>query len=177
MDSSHRPLVLTVVCIAIVTIASGPLVGAVDLTPADSTQLEPTGLASVDDQEGSLSVSNVSIPTEGYRLEKGVAGSGIYKAQFPPARFNVDAITNTVMVTFAIDIPTLGYTTQGVSAVDADSPRQFTLGTPKGQVEASKLDAQSYPATATLSVRSNGETRTIATQNVTIVVGEQTETR
>ncbi|SFK67602.1 hypothetical protein SAMN04487950_0529 [Halogranum rubrum] len=170
MNSSHRTLLLTICCIAVATVTSGPLVHAVDLTPTESEQLEPSGLASVDDEAGTLVASNISIPDTGYHLEKGVAGSGIYKVSFPPARLHIESVTNTVMLTFAIEIPELGYMTQGVSAVDADSPRNFTLGTPEGQIEASKLTNQSYPATATLSVRSNGETRTLATRNVTIVV-------
>jgi hypothetical protein len=171
MKSPHRTLVVTVLCICAVTIASGPLVGAVDLTPTPTDTSEPTGLASVDDQEGRLVASNITIPTEGYRLEKGVAGSGIYKVQFPPARFHIDSISNSVMVTFAIEIPELGFTTQGVSAINADSPRNVTLGPPESHIEASKISNQTYPATATLTVRSNGERRTLGTQNVTIVVG------
>jgi hypothetical protein len=149
-----------------VSVVSGPLVAGVDLTP----QRTDAGFPGVDAETGTLTVADTAVPAEGYRLERGVAGSGIYKLSVPTATLEVESITGTVTVVYQLEIRELGYTSQSLYSLDANSPETATLAVGQQSIETDKIEQEEYAATATVSVRSNGTTRVLETRNVTVVV-------
>ncbi|WP_416840406.1 hypothetical protein [Haloferax sp. DFSO52] len=167
MKHPRDEMVLAVLCICVVTVVSGPLVQAVDLTP--DVEREYVGLEAYS-KGGSLTASNITIAEEGYQLKKGVAGSGIYTTSFPEARLHIDSIDGSVFLVYAVDIPALGYTIQTSHGVDGDSPQDVVIEPPQSQTQAKDVTQDQYRAIASVSVRSGETKRELASQNVTVEV-------
>lgn len=158
----------TLLVFLLVSVVSGPLVAGVDLTP-QRTDAQFPGL---DDETGTLTVTETTVPTEGYRLERGVAGSGIYKLSIPTATMELESVTGAVTVIYQLEITDIGYTSQSLYTVDESSPANVTLAVSQQSIEADKIAQDEYAATATVSVRSGGTTRVLETSTVTVVVEE-----
>ncbi|SDM94280.1 hypothetical protein SAMN04487949_2927 [Halogranum gelatinilyticum] len=168
MNRPRTVVLSTLFVFLCVSVVSGPLVGGVDLTPQRTDARFP----GVDAETGTLSVSDTAVPAEGYRLERGVAGSGVYTLSVPAATVEVESITGTVTVIYQLEIREIGYASQSLYTLDANSPETVTLAVSQQSIEADKIEQEEYAATATVSVRSNGTTRVLETANVTVDVEE-----
>lgn len=99
MDLSQGLAATTAVVVVVVSVASGPLVGAVDLT-AEPTAPAPPGVGSAD-------VEVLSVP-ETIALERAAFGGGTFHLDGPPARLSVGAVSGNPVIEYVVRIPGVG---------------------------------------------------------------------
>lgn len=158
-----RPLVWsTVVLIAAMTLASGPLVGAVDL-PAGPAPGPPPGT-------GSASVEVLSAPTT-VTLQRSSFGAGTFHLEGPPARVRVDAVTGNPELRYSIDIPGLWFSDANEYALRGRAGDRVTLEFRPVELSPTRVTEDRYRGTLAIWLVTDGDTyRTVHQASVTIEV-------
>lgn len=164
MQTARAVASATVLCILVVTILSGPLVGAVDLTPeAQSTPEPPIG-------SGALDVSVQSVPTEGVTLEKGQYGSQSFYLHVPDAQVQVESVSGQPMIVYKIRIPELGYSSGTTAFLSESNVGNHTLHIQRKALAPDRVKQESYDAELIILVRAGGEEAELVRQPVTVEV-------
>ncbi|MGB9956488.1 hypothetical protein ACOZ4B_08890 [Haloferax prahovense] len=168
MNHPRDEIFLTVLCIAVVTVVSGPLVPGIDLTPVQGPQAG--NFESLNNHTGDLEATSIQIPDTGYRLERGVRGSGIYTTRFPATTVEIETVSGSVLLVYAVDIPALGYGIQSTYEATQTSPRTLNMTLPQSQLKAQEITQESYQGVATVYIRTNGTKRALTNKTVTVTV-------
>ena len=161
----RRLVVYSVVAVVVaVTLASGPLVGAVDLTEeADDGITEELG-------EGSADVELHVFPEE-VTLSEGRYGSEQYYLRVPDASYTLSNVTGQPIVVYSV-------TLEGPETYSSGSKNSFVTAENEGRriisidekvFDRDELRPGRYNATVTLLVRGDGE-QTIETETFTVEV-------
>lgn len=109
MDADQALVATTVAVIVAVVLASGPLVGTVDLTPERATDAG----ADVPLGNGTAAVSVVSVP-DTVRLDRGEFGANAYAVRVPNATVAVATAEGRPFLNYKLRIETLGHTTSAL---------------------------------------------------------------
>ncbi|AUG48405.1 hypothetical protein BVU17_13030 [Haloarcula taiwanensis] len=145
--------------VSILAVASGPLVGAVDVTQEGP----PVG-------DGSTAVTVGSVPTEQVTLERGRFGSGRYHLDAPPAVLTVDRVAGNPAVRYTIDIPSLWITaTSRYELAGTEGTRMGLRPKPIG-ISPQRINRGSYDAVLTIWIREGDRERQITVKQITIEV-------
>jgi hypothetical protein len=145
--------------VAMLAVASGPLVGAVDVTQTEM----PTG-------DGSASLSIDSVPAEQITLEQGRFGSGRYHLTAPPAAVTVDRVEGNPAVRYTVDIPSLWITATSRYELAGTEGTQLELRPEPIGISPQRVNRDSYDATLAIWVREGDRERQVFVKRITIEV-------
>ncbi|PSQ15961.1 hypothetical protein BRD00_13195 [Halobacteriales archaeon QS_8_69_26] len=149
------------------SVASGPLVSGADLTH------EPEALA-LDPGNGSVTVTSVEVPDDGFRLERGKFGSDAYYLESPPVRVNVKDVEGQPLVNYKLRIVEANVTNLRIYFLGEEEEEAggLDLKIPRSSFEPSDGDKDSYEAEVIVVVRDNkGDgPRIVHRENVTVEV-------
>jgi len=148
--------------ILMVTLVSGPLVGAVDLTQEPTGCTEPIG-------SGSATVDVDSLP-DSATISKGQFGAETYYLDVPDGSATVTNVTGQPILSYTISIPELGRTAGPTLFLCADQSSQQTLSIQRLTIDENTLDDEAYDATLTLILRGDGEEVLVREQSITVEV-------
>ncbi|MFB6188412.1 MAG: hypothetical protein ABEI57_00875 [Halapricum sp.] len=147
--------------ILLVTLVSGPLVGVVDLTHAQRCTA-PVG-------SGSASVTVDSLPDRA-TISKGKFGSEAYYLQVPDGAVRLSNVTGQPLLSYDISIPEMGLTTGPTLFLCAGQARRQTLSIRQRTIDQNELDANSYNATLTVSLRADGNETVVREKPIVVEV-------
>jgi hypothetical protein len=136
--------------VLVVTLVSGPIVGAVDFTQEPQACSAPVGT-------GTATVSVDSLP-DSATISRGEFGSGVYYLQVPDGSAAIRNVTGQPTLSYTISIPELGRTAGPVLFLCADQSIRQPLSIERRTIEADDLTADTYEATLTLLLRGDEET-------------------
>lgn len=142
------------------TLASGPLVGAVDFTTAP----EPRSF-----EGGDATVTDVSLPASA-TISPGRFGSGEDYLRVPDGAVTLANVTGTPMLAYQISIPEIGYSRSTTHFVTDADEGPYALSMERDAIESSRVADGSYNGTLAVYLRSNQTERTVADRNVTVEV-------
>jgi hypothetical protein len=155
----------TIGVIVLFAIVSGPLVPGVEFAGEPQSEDVNPGV-------GSLNVSVVHVPDDGYYLQKGEFGTGVYYLNVSDAVVDVESVEGEPILTYKIKIEELKYSRQTVHFLDDSSDGRMNLSIESDDIDKSVIDQESYEATIIIIHRFRGGTRTIFSKNVTVKVRE-----
>lgn len=141
------------------TLASGPLVGAIDLTTTESTSIG----------EGNATVGAVSLPTSG-EIASGRYGSGQYYLRVPDATVDVVNVTGTPLLAYKVEIGEMGYSRTTTHFLSASNTGSYTLSIEQDSIDADKVENETYDGQLSVFLRSSESERQLATRNITVGV-------
>jgi len=160
MSLARAAVLATVAVIALTTLVSGPLVGAVDLT---TERYDATGLG-----QGNATVSAVEAP-ETARLDSGVGAAEFY-LKVPDATVTFESITGKPTVSYKISIDELGYS-RGTTHFFAESDVGLaTLSIAQDSFARSEITAESYDGQLSITLRGNGTKQVLYDEPITVEV-------
>jgi hypothetical protein len=162
---TERAAVATAVAVVVITtLASGPLVGAVDLTGDERFDASAIG-------SGQATVTDVTFP-DGATIEAGGFGTDAYYLRVPPANAVVTNVSGRPMLTYGIAIEELGFTRSSVHFVGERQAEAIELTISDEAFEPERITRSHYDATLTAVLRYDGVDRTVGARNVTVEVVE-----
>lgn len=164
MDEVEYVVAGTVAIVVLVTLVSGPLVGAVDFTD------EPDG-ATFAPGSGEIDATVLSVP-ERARLEQGSYGSGAYYLRVPAATVDAERITGQPMLVYKLRIPALGYTHGTTHFLNGSNAGELSVTLSEGTVDPESIDREQYEGELLLLTRSDAGERTLSRTNVTVDIRE-----
>ncbi len=150
------------VLIVATALASGPLVGGVDLTQSQAT----TGLG-----EGSATVANATLPDD-VTFEGGRFGTETYRLTVPSATVDLASVTGRPVLAYRVVVPALDHARVSSTILSPDSEGRFAVEFEGGTVDRERIDRERYDGRLELLVRSGADSRTVATKRVAIEVVE-----
>jgi hypothetical protein len=163
-------LLTTVIAIAVVMVASGPLIPGVGFT-AETTQVGPDyqgfgqGAAEMG-AEKRLTFGKTSLPADG-RL---ASADGGYRVDLDSAELPVEAGDRPVTFHYAVKIPALGIVDEATERIPAGTARTARIEAPAGTVPADRVTEDGYEATLILSVEGDDWSGTVVEETVVLEV-------
>lgn len=162
MDLGRAGVWSTVGIIVGVMVLSGPMVGAVDLTPAPPESTPG---------DGNVSLSVVSVPSDGIRLDRGKYGSGVYVLRVPDAEVHVRSIRGSPIVVYKIRIPELGYARASIHVLEEGQDGQREkLEIDEDEIDPGRVTRKVYGGELLVVVRGSDGSSIPHRSNVTVEV-------
>lgn len=163
MNLRQMTVATSVAVIVLVTLASGPLVGAVDFT----TEVDrgPSG----DTGEGSADVTVLSLP-DSATISEGRYGSQKSYLRVPDATVDLQNVTGEPLVQYELDIPEMGYSTATTAFLSPGMSGQQTLEITRVAFEPGEITRSQYNATLSIALRANGNKTVIQSRAIVIEV-------
>lgn len=144
------------------TLASGPLVGLVDLTGERS-------FASGDLGEGRATVGDLSLPDDA-RFERGDFGSGSYYLRVGSATADVREVIGRPILSYELSVPAHGFTTSTIVVLTPAEEGRVELALDETAFGRSEITEERYDGRLSVDVRSGGTERVLVRKNVTVEV-------
>ena len=154
-----RLLAVFVVAVAVSAVASGPLVGAVDLTRAEPTP-----------GEGTAAVTVESVPTTEVVLERGEFDAGRYHLTAPPAVVDVGAVEGNPMLRYTIDVPGLWFTASSRYELGGRDDDRLRLQPSPVGISPQTVDGDRYNATVSIWLRTGDLQTDLVQHRITVRV-------
>jgi len=148
--------------VVLVTLVSGPLVGAVDLTQ------EPRG-CTAQIGSGTADISVESLP-DSATISKGQFGAETYYLEVPDGSVRATNVSGQPILSYTISIPELSRSAGPTLFLCAHQSARQQLSIQRLTIDESELDADSYDASLTLLLRGDGEEITVREQSITVEV-------
>ena len=161
MEVQRSLSVLTAGTILVVSLFSGPLVGAVDLSPPDP--LEAPG-------DGSADIDVVSVPVEG-RLDPAGYSDNKYVQSLPPATVEVSNLSGNPMVIYKLRVREVGYVASTTHFLDGEPEGQQTLTMEGAVLNRTSLPRETYRGELLVIKRVHERDTVLYRGNVTLRVG------
>lgn len=165
MDTSEASVAVAVGVIVAVTLLSGPLAGAVDLTPATSEGI------CTDSTNASVDVTVESLP-DSATLSEGRYGSQTYYLRVPDAVATVQNITGCPFLVYEFDIEEMSYGVSTTAFLSPDRTGRQTLEIERIPREASEITREQYNATTRLLIRTDAGDTVVREESFVIEVEE-----
>ena len=162
MDADRAVVWAVVALVVMTTIASGPLVGAVNLTQ----ERESTAYG-----QGSVTVDNATLPANA-TLSAGRFGAGEYTLRVPDAAVGIAGVEGRPLLVYKIDIPERGYSRSSTHFLSTDSVGSFAASIADDSVAPDTVNRSAYDAELRLLVRANDTSRVVAERSITVEVEE-----
>lgn len=157
----RRVAAVSVGLILAVTLVSGPLVGAVDLTPASRQEFAPG--------TGSADVTVRSVP-DAARLERGEYGSGSYYLRVPDATLRIEDVRRQPILVYKIRIPALGYVRGTTTFLSPGDEGTLELELAPDALPPDEVDRERYRAELVIVLRGADGERVLHEADVTVEV-------
>lgn len=155
MDATRSGTVLTVVFVLGTLVATGPLVGLVDVGPAE------TGLG-----EGTATVENVHLPTS-LSMTPGRFGTGVVYLRIPPAVVDLSSVDGRSRLVYRVAVPSLGFERIGTRTLDPGTTRT-TVGMSDRAFAPARLAVSAYRVRISVRVQSFAIDRLVFDRNHTV---------
>lgn len=165
MDAPRRAVVAAVALIAAVTLVSGPLVGAVDLTR------EPDDGPGGGFGNGSATVSVTDFP-DSVAIEQGRYGSQQYFLRVPDATVDIADIEGQPFLKYDLYIEEMALSKTTTVFLDPSYEGQNTLSIDEQAFDPEEIDRRRYNATLTISLRADGDETVIQRERFAMEVRE-----
>ncbi|QCS41367.1 hypothetical protein [Natrinema versiforme] len=172
MEREHQCVVVTALCILLVTLAAGPLVPAINATDSADESVELyTSFAgneegvSVDRQ---LFVSPTQVPAQNISLEQ--TNTNSHRLEIPDALVYVETGSEPVAVTYRVSVPELDYSENATSSISPGTERSVPLSIPDGSV--GDTENSSVEATVTVTAESDNMAFPVIEETVALEVPE-----
>ncbi|PSQ03365.1 hypothetical protein BRC92_07055 [Halobacteriales archaeon QS_4_69_31] len=146
MDASRLVVYASVALMVALTVLSGPVVGAVDLTT-------PVVHGAVG--EGNVTVESVEAPATA-RIDRGLQSESYY-LKVPDTRVRASSITGKPVVSYRIEIPGLNYTRSTAHFLDSDDAGVVAFSIAEDTLGSDRVDAERYGGRIRLVVRGTTE--------------------
>jgi hypothetical protein len=165
MQAGRVAATVTVAVILLVSLVSGPLVGAVDLSPAPEID------ESFGPGQGSMNVTVHSVPDEA-RLVESDFGAGAYFLRMDPVDVTLSEIRGQPILVYKLRISGLTFvSSRNTFATEADEGRMSVpFAEDTVQRERVNESVEEYPAEIVVGVLANDEERVVQRTNVTVGV-------
>lgn len=144
-----------------VTLVSGPLVGAVDLTHERENEAAPGS--------GSANATVVSVPDR-VVLDKGAYGSGSYYLQVPDAVVNLTHVSSQPLLVYKLYIRELGYSHGTTHFLSPRNEGRMSVSLSRDALAPEEIQQDRYRGELLLLVRDDSGDQTLAAKNVTVLV-------
>jgi hypothetical protein len=164
MDSGRAALAWALGVIFLLSLATGPQVGVLDV-PAQQT-FGGGGLG-----EGNASITAVEFDGR-VRFEAGAYGTDVYHLRASSISLRVADVTERPMLLYKLTVPELGYSRQTNVVLDRSRRGPMTVDLAPDTFDRGAIDQETYRGTVRLVVRGAGPDRTVFERNVTIEVAE-----
>jgi hypothetical protein len=151
----------TVAVIGVVLLASGPLVGAVDLTPERRDQTVGDGTAAA---------ALTSNPTDGLRIDRGRFGTNVSYLRIPPIRVDVRDVTGRPRLLAKLRVPALGFDRSATRVLSSDTAGPVVLRLSPRAFTPDRIANDTYRGRLTVRVQSFERDTVIVNRSVTIPV-------
>jgi hypothetical protein len=158
MPTSRVAVYVVAGLIVATTLATGPLVGAVEL-PAENDG-PPIGT-------GNATVSVTHLP-ETATIEAGGRGTNAYYLEVPAATVEISELRGNPILDYAIDIKGLGYSRGSIHLLGEGSQR---IVLERDSFESGDIEKQQYQGELSLTLRGDSE-QVLIERNVTVEVEE-----
>lgn len=160
MRESSLAFTLVGLVVASTVVASGPLVPALDLTPAPGTVgAEP------DPGSGNVSVESVSLDGE-FALARSSYGSGDYVLLIPDAVVTISPVAGEPIITYRIKVGALGLGRSSVAFLSTDEKRRQVLSMDKKSVSPEAVDRDGFDIEVRVTVRDEDGSREVFNESV-----------
>ncbi len=161
MEWSRVAVYATVAVIVVVSVASGPLVGAVTVPEG--------GVSGPDPGTGNATVSVVSVPDR-VTLEPGAYDTDVYYLEVPDAVVDVSAATGKPVLTYSLSVPELRSRSSVFFLQPGERGRQ-KLPMERLSVDPAAVDQERYAGELRLVLRGSGKEVTLYSEPVVVEVG------
>lgn len=162
MDTVRGTVYGVVAIIAVTTVVSGPLVGAVDLTHERSAAFGT----------GTATVSVVEMP-ETITIEPGRFGEDSYYVRVAPATVVIENVTGRPFLVYKLSVDPLRYSRSTLHALDSETAGKFEATIEEDALNPETVPSPgSYDGTLTLILRSGHNETVVERRNVTVEVRE-----
>lgn len=145
MERSQRLFAVTVLVVVAVSVASGPLVGAVDLTRVPAAAPPGTGSADVSVRDVPRSVV----------LDRAAFGAGTYHLAGPGASVLVGTVSGNPLLEYVIQIPAIGYTDIKTYELRKTQGQRLGLRFRPVELSPSVIDQSTYNGTIEIRLQSD----------------------
>jgi hypothetical protein len=160
MERSRAAVYATAAVIVLVTVASGPLVGAVTVPEG--------GVSGPAPGTGSATVSVVSMPDRA-TLEPGQYGTDVYYLEVPDAAVDVSAVTGQPVLTYSLSVPELK-SRSSVFFLRPGEQGRTELSMDRLSFDPGAVDRERYTGQLRLVLRGSGGETTLYREPVVIEV-------
>lgn len=160
MNASRLAVYSTVAVIFAVTVASGPLVGAIDVTDRG---YDSSGLG-----QGNVTVRAVEAPTTG-QLDSEFGAEEFY-LKIPDATIRVENVTGKPIVSYRISIPGLGHTQAATHFLGESDAGAIQLSLAQQSFQPDAVTEDEYDGELSVLVRRNDQKRTVYSDSITVEV-------
>ncbi|QCJ45915.1 hypothetical protein [Haloprofundus sp. MHR1] len=172
MRTSGTVVWLSVLLIAALSIASGPLVGGVDFTSAGDTTGDSGSGGALG--AGNATVTDVSLDAAGVRLERGGYGSQAYYLSVPDATVRLQSVTGRPILSYKIRVPALGLERSSAVFLNESyteaGATTLALTVDDDPVDPERVTESSYEAELSVLLRTESGSRTLRRLSVTVEV-------
>ncbi|WP_372480586.1 hypothetical protein ACAH01_06245 [Halomicrobium sp. HM KBTZ05] len=148
--------------VAVTTLVSGPLVGAVDLTSDAETPAYGSG---------SVTVESASLP-ERATLTAGRFGAGEYTLRVPDATVAITAVEGRPLLVYRLEIDERGYTRSTTHFLSTESVGSYAASMSDDTFPPDTVNRTSYEGRLQVVVRANDTSRVVAERSTTVEVIE-----
>jgi hypothetical protein len=160
MNAGRLVYVTSTLVILLVLVLSGPLTGGIAFAPDD-----PEGFG-----YGTISLTPETTPEE-VVISSGRFDAGLLVLSVPDTIVRIEQVTGRPLVTYKLNIPTMGYVRQSLHIIDADATdNSYALSLGETPIEPELVDESQYTGTLSIEIRDDAGTRTPYSWNVTVVV-------
>jgi hypothetical protein len=162
MERSRVAVYATVAVIVAVTVASGPLVGAVTVPEG--------GVSGPAPGTGNATVSVVSMPDR-VTLEPGAYDTDVYYLEVPDAVVDVSAVTGKPVLTYSLSVPELK-SRSSVFFLQPGEQGRTELSMDRLSFDPAAVDREQYTGELRLVLRGSGGKLTLYSEPVVVEVAE-----
>jgi hypothetical protein len=162
MDVMRSISALTVGGILVASLLAGPLVGAVDLSPAEERAIPG---------DGDAKVEIISVPSEGRLVPRGYADSG-YLLSVLPATVEVSNLSGRPMLVYELRIRSVGYVASTTHFLDESFSGRQTLTLESAVLNRTSLPRETYRGELLVIKRAHERDTVIYRGNVTLQVDQ-----
>ncbi len=162
MERSRAAVYATVAVIVLVTVASGPLIGAVTVPEG--------GVSGPAPGTGNATVSVVSMPDQ-VTLEPGAYDTDVYYLEVPDAVLDVSAVTGKPVLTYSLSVPGLK-SRSSVFFLQSGEQGRKELSMARLSFDPAEVGKEQYTGELRLVLRGSGGELTLYREPVVVEVAE-----
>ncbi|MFC4356902.1 hypothetical protein ACFO0N_02950 [Halobium salinum] len=160
MDYSDASVATVLAFLAVVTVATGPLLPAVGLSAGSA---HPVG-------SGDAAVTLERPPVDGLELVRGDFDAGTYHLESTPGRVAVDDVSGNPALKLTVDVPGIYYSDVRTYELGGRSGESVRLRFPAVDVSPEYVTANRYDATVGVWLRTGDEYDQLYQETVTVEV-------
>jgi len=162
----HRAVALGLILVLSISVVSGPLVSAVDLTSSNRYIGGERGVPGT----GNVTVASVTIPTEDVEFRRGKHDSGPYYLIAPDAVVDIESVEGHPVLNYKIRVPALGTTYLSTAFPREDAGGPTSLDIQKKKFSREDIEQSQYRVVFLIVARDSSGFRTVYESEINVSV-------